>query len=56
MLAKGYSYNDIANIMGVTNSTVKSYVRSLYNKLGVFNLTEALDKLHETNILREGIP
>ena len=51
MLAKGYSYREIAENMGVTHSTAKSYLRELYNKLGVFNVSEALNKLYELNVL-----
>jgi len=54
MLAKGCSYKEIAQNMGVTLSTVKSYLQELYNKLGAFNSTEALEKLFELDILREG--
>ena len=54
MLANGCSYREIAHKMGVTHSTAKSYLQELYNKLGAFNLSEALNKLYELNILKEG--
>ena len=46
LLAKGHSYQEIADAMCVKHSTAKSYLRELYNKLGVFHVEEALDKLY----------
>jgi len=54
MLNKGYSYQEIAQTIGVTHATAKSYLRELYNKLGAFNANEALDELYKLGILREG--
>ncbi|MCL2031238.1 MAG: LuxR C-terminal-related transcriptional regulator, partial [Oscillospiraceae bacterium] len=55
LLAKGYSYQEIADALSIKHSTAKSYLRELYNKLGVFNIEGALDKLYEMRILREGL-
>ena len=51
-LARGYSYQNIADTMGLKLSTTKSYMRELYNKLGVFHVEEALDRLYELGILK----
>ena len=51
LLAQGYRYLDIAAAMGIKYSTAKSYVRELYNKLGVFNAEEALSRLYDMNVL-----
>ena len=53
MLAKGYSYSSIAEALCVKHSTAKSYMRELYNKLGVFNIDEALDRLYEMRFINE---
>lgn len=43
-LAAGRTYKDIANKMGVTIHTVRSYIRRIYEKLHVQSRTEAVAK------------
>ena len=45
-LDKGLSYKEIAAEHFVTEHTVRSQVRSIYEKLEVHTRTEALNKLH----------
>jgi DNA-binding CsgD family transcriptional regulator len=40
--ARGYSYDEVAELMGVTRHTVMSYVKRSYRKLQVHSKTEAL--------------
>lgn len=40
--ARGYSYDEVAELMGVTRHTVMSYVKRCYRKLQVHSKTEAL--------------
>ena len=42
-LSKGFSYDEVAEQMGVTLSTVQSNVRSLYRKLNVKSQAQALN-------------
>jgi DNA-binding NarL/FixJ family response regulator len=42
-LAQGYTYDKVADCMGVTLSTVQSNVRSLYRKLNVNSQTQAVN-------------
>ena len=43
-LAKGYAYKEIADRKGISIDTVRSYVRTVYEKLHVHSRTEAVVK------------
>jgi DNA-binding NarL/FixJ family response regulator len=43
-LANGYAYKEIAGRMGISIDTVRSYVRTVYEKLHVHSRTEAVVK------------
>jgi DNA-binding NarL/FixJ family response regulator len=43
-LAHGYAYKEIADRMGISIDTVRSYVRTVYEKLHVHSRTEAVVK------------
>jgi DNA-binding NarL/FixJ family response regulator len=43
-LAKGYAYKEIADRMKISIDTVRSYVRTVYEKLHVHSRTEAVVK------------
>ena len=43
-LAKGYAYKEIADLMKISIDTVRSYVRTVYEKLHVHSRTEAVVK------------
>jgi DNA-binding NarL/FixJ family response regulator len=42
MLAEGKSYADVGTRLGVSENTVRSHVRSIYDKLGASSKTEAV--------------
>ena len=42
MLAEGHSYSEVGASLGVSENTVRSHVRSIYEKLGVSSKTEAV--------------
>ncbi len=42
LIAKGFSYDEIADLMQVTRNTVMTFVRRLYGKLEVTSKTEAI--------------
>jgi DNA-binding NarL/FixJ family response regulator len=44
LLAKGYAYKEIADRMSISIDTVRSYVRTVYEKLHVHSRTEAVVK------------
>lgn len=43
-LAKGYRYKEIVDNLGISNGTLHSYIRSIYEKLHVHSRTEAVVK------------
>ena len=43
-LARGYAYKEIADRMKISIDTVRSYVRTVYEKLHVHSRTEAVVK------------
>lgn len=46
LLADGYRYKEIADRLGLSVLTVRSYIRDIYEKLHVQSRTEALNKLY----------
>jgi DNA-binding NarL/FixJ family response regulator len=44
LLANGYAYKEIADRMKISIDTVRSYVRTVYEKLHVHSRTEAVVK------------
>jgi len=42
LLAKGYSYNDVAVLIGCTTATTQTYVKRIYKKLKVHSKSEAV--------------
>lgn len=50
-IAQGMSYNETADRMGVSLSTVQSHIRSLYRKLEVRSQVQAVGKAREQGLL-----
>lgn len=51
--AKGFSYDEIANLMNVSRHTVQTYVKRSYRKLQVNSKVEALAEARRLNLLVE---
>lgn len=51
--ARGYSYDEVANLMGVSRHTVMSYVKRAYRKLQVHSKTEALYEARRLGLVSE---
>jgi DNA-binding NarL/FixJ family response regulator len=49
LLAKGYRYKEIADALGLGFDTVRSHLRSIYDKLHVHSRTEAVAKYLKTS-------
>jgi DNA-binding NarL/FixJ family response regulator len=43
-LAKGFRYKEIVDNLGISNGTLHSYIRNVYEKLHVHSRTEAVVK------------
>ncbi|TFZ00115.1 response regulator [Ramlibacter humi] len=52
LIARGFTYAEVAARMGVLLSTVQSHVRNIYGKLDVHNKAEALFEARQLGILR----
>jgi len=44
LLAKGYRYKEIAELLFISNDTVRTHIRIIYEKMGVRSKTEAVIK------------
>ena len=52
LIARGFSYADIARLKHVTVHTVKSHIKSLYGKLAVNSKSEAVYEATQMGLLR----
>jgi LuxR family transcriptional regulator, maltose regulon positive regulatory protein len=51
-LASGTSYFQAAEKLSITRNTLKTHTKSIYQKLGVNNLLQALNKARELNLIK----
>lgn len=54
LVARGFSYAEIARIEGVSVHTVQTHIKRLYAKLSVHSKTEAIYEASRMGLLREG--
>ena len=52
LIARGFTYAEIAGQMGVSLTTVQTHVRNVYGKLGVHSKTEAVFEARQSGLLR----
>jgi DNA-binding NarL/FixJ family response regulator len=52
MVARGFTYGEVAERMGLSLSTVRTHVRNIYGKLDVHNKTEAVFEARHLGLLR----
>lgn len=50
-LARGYTYAEVAQLLGIAPSTVQSHVKHIYNKLAVHSKTEAIFEARQLGLL-----
>ena len=50
-LARGYTYSETAEILGIAASTVQSHVKNIYSKLAVHSKTEAIHEARQLGLL-----
>ena len=51
--AKGYNYEEMAGLMGVSRHTVATYVKRIYHKLQVHSKTEAIYEARKLGLVRD---
>jgi DNA-binding NarL/FixJ family response regulator len=51
--AKGYRFDEIAVLMGLSSHTVETYVKRIYRKLQVHSKTEALYEARQLGLMRD---
>ncbi len=47
LLAKGYRYKEIADLISISIETVRTHIRNIYEKLHVQSRTEAINKVYK---------
>jgi DNA-binding NarL/FixJ family response regulator len=53
LCAKGYSYEEVAPMLGVSRHTVTTFVKRIYRKLQVHSRTEAVYEARRMGLLRD---
>lgn len=53
MSAKGYSYEEISRLLGLSRHTVETYVKRIYRKLQVHSKSEAIYEARHLGLLRD---
>ena len=53
MSSKGYSYEEIARMLGLSRHTVETYVKRIYRKLQVHGKTEAVFEARKLGLMRD---
>lgn len=51
LLARGYTYPELARLIGVSLSTIQSHVKNIYGKLAVHSKTEAVFEARQLGLL-----
>jgi DNA-binding CsgD family transcriptional regulator len=51
LLCSGASYREVARVLGIAEGTVQTYVKSLYEKLGVSSKAEAVRVAYESALV-----
>jgi DNA-binding NarL/FixJ family response regulator len=56
LLARGYSNDQIAGLLGISEGTVKNHVTNIYDKIGVHTRSEAVAWAWEHGVVKVGPP
>jgi len=51
MFAKGYSYNEVANLLGCKLATIQTHAKRIYKKLHVHSRSEAVYEARQLDII-----
>jgi len=51
LIARGYSYDDVAQQLGMSTNTVRYHVKNIYNKLGVHSKIDAVHEARRRSLI-----
>jgi DNA-binding NarL/FixJ family response regulator len=55
LIARGYTYDETAQMLSISLSTVQTYIRSIYGKLAVNSRSEAVLEAHKRGLLQDDL-
>lgn len=55
LIARGYTYEEVARLLHVSLSTVQTHIRGIYSKLAVHSRGEAVFEAHKLGLLQTGL-
>lgn len=53
LIARGYSYKEVADMLGVSVSTIQTHIKNMYRKLSVNSRSEAVFEAQAMGLLRD---
>lgn len=56
LIARGYSYKEVADMLGVSVSTIQTHIKHMYRKLSVNSRSEAVFEAQALGLLRDVSP
>lgn len=56
LIARGYSYKEVADMLGVSVSTIQTHIKNMYRKLSVNSRSEAVFEAQALGLLRDTPP
>ncbi|MGZ3184121.1 MAG: response regulator [Telluria sp.] len=55
LIARGYTYDEVAHLLAVSLSTVQTHIRGIYRKLCVNSRSEAVFEANKLGLLQDGL-
>lgn len=55
LIARGYTYDEVARLLSVSLSTVQTHIKSIYGKLAVNSRSEAVFEAHKLGLLQDSV-
>jgi DNA-binding NarL/FixJ family response regulator len=55
LIARGYTYDETAQMLAISLSTVQTYIRSIYGKLAVTSRSSAVLEAHKLGLLQDDL-
>lgn len=55
LIARGYTYGEVAQLLAISVGTVQTHIKSIYGKLAVHSRSEAVFEAHQLGLLQAGL-